>query len=253
MEQRTYLVEDDKQLNSKEHVLLKRLIPLISTLIIFAVGIWFFRSSIGMDLRSRLVIGLISFFPVAISLIVTIISVFKSKSAKQRTGMALAALAVLVALALYYVSVTIPVALMEADNPVTDSKYYEYKVNDSELLRAFPKEIPEDAKDVRFLYQPGALQGGTTIEICYVDENMTREKFDSMYKDRAKWTGRYEEYSEIDGLLGTAFEGDFKGRDHTIYLIEAEGDDSGYNNHGRYLLAAFDENTKEAVYKYEKW
>ena len=255
MEQKIYMTDEEylgRGRGTNEKVILKRLIPFIMTAVIIAIGLWFFRSSLGIEGRARTIISMISFAPIAVMAVVSVVSLFVSKTAAQRTVMMIVSLVLAAVMIVYFAVMLIPVALIESDNPVTDVKYYEAKVNDP----AFPESIPESAENVKFYYSPGALQGGTVISLYYVDDDMTVEEFDSIYRDKALWTGRYNEYLDVPGLLEYAFSdletvGNFD--DYKIYLIEAKGDDSGYLNHGKYLLAAFNDKTKEALYKYEAW
>ena len=86
---------------------------------------------------------------------------------------------------------------------------------------------------------------------------MNQEKIAKIYKNKAIWIGYKEEYTENKGLLTTSFahtpsyyKNEF---DYTIYLIEGNCDDSGYCNHGSFLLVAFNEKTKEIIFKSEQW
>lgn len=91
----------------------------------------------------------------------------------------------------------------------------------------------------------------------YVDDQLDTKYFDDKYEQIAEWVGHKEEYEEKPGLLSGVFsmtpaeykrENDFK-----IYLIRGECDDSGYCNHGRFLVVAVNENTKEVLYQCESW
>ena len=252
MEQKIYMTEDRYLGSDKEKVLIKRVIPFIMTAVIFAIGMWFFKSSIGLEGKWRTIILIISFAPAAVMLINLVVSLFVSKTASQRTIMMIITFALSAVMIVYFVAVLLPVAMIESEHPVTDVKYYEAKVNDP----AFPERIPEDAENVKFCYAPGALQGGTVMSLYYVDGDMTSEEFGNLYKDKALWSGHFGEYRDVPGLLEYAFsdyDSDGNIEDYVIYLMEARGDDSGYLNHGEYSLAAFNDKTKEAFFGYESW
>ena len=86
---------------------------------------------------------------------------------------------------------------------------------------------------------------------------MTKENFDKEYKNKAIWIGHKEEYTEKEGLLSRVFTytpSYYKNEnDYIIYLIEGRCDDSGYCNHGDFLIAAFNEKTNEVIFSSGEW
>ena len=86
---------------------------------------------------------------------------------------------------------------------------------------------------------------------------MTKEKFDKEYKNKAIWIGHKEEYTEKEGLLSRVFTytpSYYKNEnDYIIYLIEGRCDDSGYCNHGDFLISAFNEKTNEVIFSSGEW
>lgn len=66
-----------------------------------------------------------------------------------------------------------------------------------------------------------------------------------------------KEYTEKNGLLAGAFvytpvyyENE---DDYILYLVEGRCNDSGYCNHGDFLIAAFNEKTNEVIFRSEEW
>lgn len=231
-------------------------LSLIMCIITLLIGIGVYSSTaMGIPFKENLIIFLASFIPFFIFLLITIFSYgFKEK---YKTIFKTISIILSLLLVFYYFIALFVCALLSAKNPVTDTKYYNYYVTGERLENVFPSKIPDNVKNVEFYYAPGVLQGGTNYSLYYVDDNMTKEKFDKKYKDKAIWIGHKEEYTEKEGLLSGAFaytpayyenENDF-----VIYLIEGNGDDSGYCNHGEFLFAAFNEKTKEVVFHSQQW
>lgn len=137
---------------------------------------------------------------------------------------------------------------------MTNPKYYNFYRPD---LNVFPKKIPKEVEDVKFLYAPGILQGETIYTLYYVNKNMTLNEFDKKYKKQAEWVGHLKDYKENEGLLNGVFyntPSEYENEnDYVIYLIKGECDDSGYCNHGHYILSAFNEKTYQVVYSAEYW
>ena len=188
----------------KEKWYKKCMVPLIMSIITFLIGCVFFYLSKGDPFNLRVKIVLIGYLPFIIFLILLLLCYFKCNT-KKSIDIISAISAVLAFLLLgYYVSAIFICAFEEAENPITDIRYYKSKVNGS-LLKAFPKDIPDDAEEVSFIYSPGVLQGGTEVALYYIDKNMTIDKFDKKYRFKAEWIGHINEYNEKNGLLSGAF------------------------------------------------
>lgn len=231
-------------------------LSIIMCIITLLIGIWFYSSTaIGIPIKEKLIIFSASFIPFFIFLIITLLAYhFKEKYKKI-----LKIISIIISLVLifYYFIALFVCLLLSSTNPVTDSKYYNYYVTGERLEKVFPAKIPSNAKNIEFYYAPGILQGGTNYSLYYIDDSMTREKFDKKYKNKAIWIGYKEEYTEKEGLLTGAFvhtPAYYENEDdYIIYLIEGRCDDSGYCNHGDFLIAAFNEQTKEVVFCSEQW
>jgi len=231
-------------------------LSLIMSIITLLIGIWFYSSTaIGLPFKAKLIIFLANFIPFIIFLLITILSY--SFKEKYKTNFKILSIMLSLSLVFYYFIALFVCTLLAAINPVTDSKYYNYYVTGERLENVFPSKIPDNVKNVEFYYAPGFLQAGTDYSLYYVDDNMTKEKFEKEYKDKAMWIGHKEEYTEKEGLLSGAFAytpADYKNEnDYVIYLIEGNGDDSGYCNHGEFIIAAFNEKTKEVVFHAAEW
>ncbi len=246
----------EKEVIKKEKDFKKSKFPFIMTIITFIIGYIFFYSSKGNPLNLKMKILLIGYLPTFLFLALFLISYFKCSTEKSKAVITILSSILTLFLFGYYISAIFICAFEEAENPITDVRYYKDKVNGS-LLKAFPKEIPNNVEKVEFYYAPGVLQGGTNYSLYYIDKNMTLDKFAQKYKDHAIWIGHKDEYNEQSGLLTGAFSytpAEYNNEDdYIIYLMEGKCDHSGYCNHGDFLIAAYNEKTNEVIFKSEQW
>lgn len=229
----------------------------IICIITFLIGIFLSYDSVGVPIKAKLTILLVSFFPFVLFLIIILIIYKFRKRKKVVFTFKILSIIITCLLLFYYFYALFFVLLEEATNPITNPKYYNHYVSSSRLKSVFPKKIPNDVKKIEFYYAPGILQGGTNYSLYYIDKNMTIDKFDKKYKEKAIWIGHKEEYIKEEGLLTGAFSytpANYKNEDdYIIYLVESYCDDSGYCNHGNFLLAAYNEKTHEVIFKAKQW
>ncbi len=231
--------------------------PLIMSIITFLIGIIFSYGSIGVLIKAKVIILLISFMPFILFSIFTFIT-YKFKETHEIVFVfKIISIIITSLLVLYYFIAMFFVIFIEVANPVINPKYYNQYISGSRLKKAFPSEIPDNVENVKFYYAPGILQAGTNYSLYYIDKNMTLDKFNQNYKDKAIWIGHNEEYTEKEGLFAGAFSytpAEYENEnDYIIYLIEGDCDDSGYCNHGNLLFAAYNEKTNEVIYRSEQW
>lgn len=246
---------------SKETTTFKKIrLPFIMSIITLCIGLFLSYDLVGFPIKQKPIILLMNFIPFIIFLIIILI-IYKNKQKTRMISTLRVASIIIACLSLfYYFYVVFFTALEEVMNPVTNPKYYTMYVSGSRLYKIFPKKIPDNVENVAFFYAPGVLQGGTNYSLYYVDKSMTMEKFDNEYKEKAIWIGRKSEYTEKRGLLTGVFsftpisDIDRKAEDdYIIYLIEGRCDDSGYCNHGDFLVTAFNEETNEVIFRSEQW
>lgn len=230
-------------------------LTLVMCIITILIGIGIYTdTAIGIPIKENLIIFFISFFPFLIfSLIAKLSYKSPSKNKKYRTITIILSLILI----FYYFVILFLSIFLAAINPVTNPKYYNYYVKGEKLEKVFPSKIPIEAKDINFYYAPGILQGGTMYSLYYVNNNITKEMFDKKYKSKAIWIGNIDEYKDKEGLLTGVFSYtpsyNKNENDYTIYLIEGRCDNSGYCNHGSFLIAAFNEKTSEVVFCSQDW
>lgn len=228
--------------------------PLIMSIITFLIGLLLSYDLIGFPLKAQLIILLSSFIPCLLFLIFLYIMYKNNEKRKVVSIFKIVSIVITCLLLFYYFIAMFVVVFTEAINPMTNPKYYRFHVPNSTV---FPKKIPKNAEDIKFLYAPGILQGGTRYTLYYVDKNMTLDKFDKKYKKQAEWIGHINDYTEKEGLLNGVFystPSKYKNEnDYVIYLIKGKCDDSGYCNHGHFLISAFNEKTHQVIYSTEIW
>ncbi len=228
--------------------------PLIMSIITFLVGIFLSYDLVGFPLKVQVISFLAAFIPFILFMIFLFVIYINKEKQKVFSIFKTISIAVTCLLLFYYFIAMFIIILVEAVNPMTNPKYYSFHIPDSQV---FPKNIPKDVEEVKFLYAPGVLQSGTRYTLYYVDKNMTLNEFDKKYNKQAKWIGHIDDYKEKAGLLSGAFyytSSKYKNEnDYVIYLITSRCDGPGYCNHGHFLMAAFNEKTNQVVYSTETW
>ena len=227
---------------------------LIMSIITFLIGIFFAYDLIGFPLKTKLIGLFVAFIPFMLFMIILIIIYVNKENQKIFSISKKISVVITYLLLFYYLIALFIIVLTESLNPMINPKYYNFYRPD---LNVFPKKIPEDVEDVQFLYSPGILQGGKIYTLYYIDKDMSLNEFDKKYKKQAEWVGHLEDYKEKSGLLSGAFHlipSEYENKnDYIIYLIKGKCDDSGYCNHGHYVLSAFNEKTHQVIYKAEYW
>lgn len=225
-------------------------------IITFLTSIFFFYFTIGDDWSYRYIIILCGVFPFLFYLVITIVSIKFSNIKTVQTITSLLSIAFSLILLFYYFHVLFLSLIMETDHPSKDIKYYSHYVKSDYLLEVFPNSIPNNVENVQLLYSPGLLQAGTMYSLYYVDKSLQVENFDNRYMEKAEWVGYIKNYDDKDGLLSGRFYNtpvEYKIENFRMYLIDSYCDDSGYCNHGRFLLVAINQDTKEVIYRSESW
>lgn len=246
------IVLENKTMRKK--ALKKSIFPFIMAVITFIFSSWLFYLCRCDPIILRIILMFVFYFPPVLFLSIALEGYFKYYLNFVQKKIIIITIGLIFFSFFYYLFAILFAAFEESSNPITNVKYYKDKVNGS-LLKVFPKEIPDDVDGVKFMYAPGVLQAETDIFLYYVDKNMTADEFAKNYKTKAKWIGHIKEYNDIEGLSGGALSDTPNNNedDYLIYLVEGRCDESGYCNHGEYLLAAFNEKTKEVFYKSAYW
>lgn len=232
--------------------------PFIMSIITFFIGIFLSYDLVGFPLKVQLTIFLVAYIPFILYLVFILI-IYKNKQNKKVVSFSkIISIVIVFFLIYYYFIAAFVVIFAEATNPITNPKYYSYHIFVAPgLKKVFPSKIPKNVENVKFLYAPGMLQGGTRYTLYYVDKNMTLDKFDKKYKEQAKWIGYKNDYTENDDLLSSIFyytPSEYKNEDdYIVYLIRGNCYKPDSCNHGEILIAAFNEKTQEVVFSSEDW
>ena len=156
--------------------------------------------------------------------------------------------------------------------PVTTRYAYQpilkYRWETNNIVEHFPAKIPEEAKNIKFYYRAGFMQGGTTIELRM---QMPEREFDSIvHKHRATailildHLGKYndkksgeEVYFEPSLKFYTVSRAELTDEYKTgslpvgyeIFLLHLKG----HWNHGKTAGIAVDQTRNEIIYWAESW
>ena len=209
------------------------------------VILWYIRHSF----KAKVNYSIIKFFPFLVFLIFSLFCYFFRERKTAVLVLKIISIVLASLLIIYYLISMFFIVLIEVMNPID--------VYSSSLTRAFPKKIPNNVSNVKFIYSPGILQGSTSYTLYYVDEQMTTNKCNKKFSDKAIWIGYLKDYNEKGGLLSGAFVGTNieyeRENDFMIYLIEGSCYKSGSCNHGDFLFAAYNKDTHEVIYRSEDW
>lgn len=234
----------------------QNIFKIILCILTFLIGCLIFCSiAIGIAIKEQLIIILISFLPFLIFLLITIFSYYH----KEKYKIVIRVITIILSILLigYYFIATFLCIILQSLNPVINPNYYNYYIRTSNLKEKFPNKIPNNAKNIKFIHSTDILQGGTIYSLYYIDNKMTDEIFMKKYKNKAIWIGHIDEYTDKKGLLSGVFNNtpahDKNTYDYTIYLMDGDCDNSGYCNHGNYIIAVFNKKTHEVIFSSEQW
>lgn len=231
--------------------------PFIMTIITCLLSFVFFFLSNGESWNYRYIIILIGLFPFTLFLIITAFTniLFEKKYTKI-ISMITTTILTFGCIVYYFVGILFCVVLI-LQHPVKDVNYYHHFVSSSYLLQVFPKKIPSSAKKVKLVYSPKFLQAPVETTLYYIDDKMDLKTFDKLYRKKAKWVGYLSENKEkenlLDGFLINTPISEKNKDSFQIYLIKGNCDDSGYCNHGNYLIASMNPETKEVIFSSKEW
>lgn len=233
----------------------KSKLPFIMSIISLLIGLFFLFIGSPIPWHLRLYLWFIQLLPFLIFVLITILWIKFSENFFVKKILKNIIILLIFLLPFYYFLIIFVSAGIEAENPITDLKYYHSIVDDEYLLKAFPDDIPSSAQNISFLYSPSFLQKGEEIFLYYIDSNVDITDFEKKYQNQTLWNGQINEYEDNFNLLDDIFY-DLPietPNDFILYLFDEACDDSGYCNHGKFLITAFNPKTNEILYKYENW
>ena len=162
----------------------------------------------------------------------------------------------LLLLPIYYFFTLFILGFESATTDVTNYKFYNDFIY-GELYEVFPKKIPKNAENISFYHIDPFLQGGEINSLSYKDDSLTSSIVEEKYKSKSTWIGNAdsEEVPEAVNDYGLFSNISINGKKENfiLYVNSARCDNSGYCNHGEYILVAYNDITKEIIFKEEHW
>ena len=245
--------------NKKDNILkydgkirmIKRIMfPLLMTILTSFVGIIFSLTFVGLPMYLKIIANFFIYLPTVTFLIITITYVKLYKIKDSYIVFNVLAGFYAIGLFIYYFLLLFSLLALLVLNPVKNVKYYYVYSGDS---RIFPEKIPDSAEDIYFYYSPMFLQAADVKILYYKDSKMTPELFDNKYRDISLWVGNIKSNNKMVKEISFPYDIDTNINDYMIYFIEGDCDNSGYCNHGNYLIAAYNEKTNEIFIKETTW
>lgn len=154
------------------------------------------------------------------------------------------------------------IALDAATTVTTDVDKYERVLKltgypNNSLIKYFPDEIPNNAKNIKFSYNPAFLQGSENYDLKFETNSGAIENYINQFSNIAKWTGKLSDIeAKTNGVLLSDF--DFLDynelpEDFTIYLINSMPYEQNNWNHGEIGLVAISKQKNEIIFMAEDW
>lgn len=232
--------------------------PLIMTIISFVFMILSIYWGIELiEINYKIKVIITGILPFSIFLLITRFTYIYHEKKNTKTISKIITL-ILTLLFTFYCPINIFTTILINDMmyPTKDINNYQKFIKSKRLLTVFPNEIPKEVKDPILIYSPGFLQAGNRYVLYYVDPNLSIIDFDNQYLSKAKWIGNNNDDNKpmavdinfIDLPVEEKDIDNFK-----IYVIDSYCGDSGWCNHGKYLIVAVNEYTKQVIYESETW
>lgn len=127
------------------------------------------------------------------------------------------------------------------------------------LTAVFPREIPEEAQNVSFSYNPAIGQGGEKLVLKFTEEIESVQRLLDQFATKTIWHGStadvraqdYGIFSEVTSLADDAQDG--LPADFQLYVFYAQPSRVGDWNHGENSLAIVSQARCEVIYYASKW
>ena len=141
---------------------------------------------------------------------------------------------------------TIVLSVLTATTVTTDIKFYTRaysQVDDEDGVEGiFPDEIPADAEEITFRYNPQFLQGGEWFELSYTTTADVLSDWDAFLTGKADWIGSNKAWHQANNWF-------FSGEDSIRYHLYWDGD----FNHGEMSYVLIDQSHNRITFHYEDW
>lgn len=149
------------------------------------------------------------------------------------------------------------VGVFAASTQTTNPSKYEKVLRlsnfpENELLEYFPKEISENATNIKFRYYPALGQGGTRLELMFQTDPTSIDYYITEFSSKAIWIGKFEETLSTDFAINEYTFRYFGYKplpdDFDIYIFASEN-----FNHGKLSLVAISESSNTIIFLAERW
>lgn len=225
----------------------------ILVLIIF-IGIFGYLAQMffkDISIRNNIIILLFYLAIISVPLLVSIKFLILMLNGKTKVSTSIISQLILIPLSLIYLFVAIfIIGIVTTMVPVRNYQQYKNLYNgNNELIKDFPSDIPSDAYDIKFYYQPPFLQSGKVMNLYYkVNDTIVNE-----YKEKYEKIELNEYEIDIENL-DKLYLDEFKLDDnYRLYFLYSRCDDSGYCNHGAYSYVAINEISNEVIFAMYEW
>lgn len=145
-----------------------------------------------------------------------------------------------------------------AAQPLTDVSLYKRVLErhgypDSALLAQFPPNIPEDAENVEFFYQPQILQGAGVHRLSFALSDEAALPLISDWEQNAIWHGPLSKLqsSPLSSFGAEYTVGQYVAEDAAVWVMLAAPYHPDSWNHGKLALAARSRDGRTLVYSSE--
>lgn len=146
---------------------------------------------------------------------------------------------------IYVIIITFIFGILISMNPVTDYSYYNDLYNSNIYIKDFPKSVPNDAKNIKFYYQPGILQGITTMNLYYEINNKTMKEYIKKYELKSIKIISIGDNNNFDNNSSIRLENIKINGDYNIYYL--------YDKEDKLSFVAINEKENKCIFVYENW
>lgn len=148
------------------------------------------------------------------------------------------------------------IALDAATTETTDVTKYQrvLRITDysnNSLTKYFPSKIPDDAKNITFIYHPAFMQGGEELGLKFETNHDSINNYIDDINNRAIWTGNINDHPSNYGIYLHTFERfgyETLPEDYTIYVIVSDN-----SNHGELSFVAISKVRNEIIFYADNW
>lgn len=150
---------------------------------------------------------------------------------------------VLLLLSVFYVFL---LSIWTATTVTTDVRYYSRAfseiANEEGVNGVFMNEIPDDAKEVVFRYNPQFLQGGEVFALSYTTSDEKIAEWENKLEQKASWIGSNEEWCRLNNWSS-------HDEDATRYQLYWDGG----SNHGEMSYVLVEPSINRITFCYTDW